>query len=138
MAANGRKNGPTDGVIDRGLKVGLRQAAKTVADDEVKLKLTDAQEQALMELCNVLGLSVRSTLNAALRYALHVAEVRGVSLEGLKEFPKHMAGREDVFALTAEALAKARKAGVLERLPECTLTGIKLLHGKILKIKAER
>jgi len=138
MAANGRKHGTIDGVIDRGLKVGLRQAANTVADDEVKLRLTAGQEQLLMELCNVLGLSVRSTLNAALRYALHFAEVRGVSPADLKEFPKQMSGREDVFALTAEARAKARQAGVLERLPECTLMGIKLLHGKILKIKIAR
>lgn len=138
MAMNGKKNKGTNAIIDRALRVGLRQAAQPEKEDTVVLHLTAAQEQMVVELCQLLGLSARSVLNAALRYALQQAAVRGVPATRLREFPKQVAGRSETFALTADTLAKACQADMLNHLPECTLAGLTLLHGKLLKVKVTR
>jgi hypothetical protein len=87
------------------------------------------------ELCSVLGLSARSVFNAAIRYALHCARLRGVSPAKLKEFPKRLAGRSAVFVLTAETLVKVRDAQMQDQVPACALAGVKLLHDRTLKVK---
>ncbi len=138
MATNGKKNQATNAIVDRALQVGLLQAEQPGEEDAVVLQLPASQERSVVELCQLLGLSARSVLNAALRYALHQAAVRGVSATELREFPKQMTGRLERFALTAETLVKARQADMLDHLPGCTLAGLKLLHGKLLKTKVSR
>jgi hypothetical protein len=138
VAGNGRKK-PTNGaVIDHALAVGLQQAAQPEPDFSVRLPLTQAQRGMVLELCSVLGLSARSLLNAALSYALHRAEMLGVPVTQLDEFPRRLTGEETTFELTVETLAKAREAGLLDSLPRATVAGIKLLHGQLLAVAPER
>jgi hypothetical protein len=138
MAGNGRKS-RANGVIDRAIEIGLAEAAKSDGEAEAELRLTNAQEQLVLELCNVFGLSVRSALNAAVRYALYCAQLRGVPPTQLREFPKRLEGREVTFLLTHETQAKLEEAAMVDQLPGCAIAGIKLLHGKTLKrTKASR
>ncbi len=109
MATNGKKTKVTNAIVDRALRVGMLQAAQSGEEDTVVLQLPASQVRSVVELCQLLGLSARSVLNAAIRYALHLAAVRGVPATKLREFPKQMAGRSETFALTAETLMKARR-----------------------------
>lgn len=138
MAVNGRKNGAGSAVIDRALNAGLAQAAALGRDAEAEVMLTPAHEKMVTQLCSVLGLSARSVLNAALRYALHYARARKVPPSRLKEFPKRLEGNVTSFALTAETLAQLREAGLLDQLPACAVAGVRLLHDRVLKVKAVR
>ena len=79
MAGNGRKNGAGGAVIDRALNAGLALAAASGRDADVEVLLTPAHEKMVTELCDVLGLSARSVLNAAVRYALHYARSQRVA-----------------------------------------------------------
>jgi hypothetical protein len=102
-------------------------------DLQVHLRLTQAQLEMVTQLCGVFGLSARSVYNASLRYALHCAEQAGVSPACLPEYPRRQLGQEVAFELTAETLSKAHAAGVLDRIPACTVAGIKLLFGHTLE-----
>jgi hypothetical protein len=134
MANELKKNGTGNPVIDRALALGLKQSQEGEREFEVELRLTAAQRNLVLELCNLFGLSARSLLNAALRYALFYAEARAVDLAALPEYPRRLTGNPAKYALTAETLGKAREADVLDRLPAATLTGIKLLQDRVLKI----
>jgi hypothetical protein len=135
MAGNGRKNDTGGAVIDRALNAGLALAAASARDADAEVLLTPAQEKMVTELCDVLGLSARSVLNAAVRYALYYARVQRVEPHRLKEFPKRSEGRVVSFALTAETLARLREANLVEQLPGCAVAGVKLLHERTLKFK---
>jgi hypothetical protein len=137
MAGNSRKNGTGSAVIERALNAGLAQAALG-REVEAEVMLTAAHEKAVTELCSVLGLSARSVLNAALRYALHSARARKVPPSRLKEFPRRLEGRVTSFALTAETLAQLRDAEVLDQLPACAVAGLTLLRDRLLKVKGVR
>ncbi len=138
MAGNGRKNGAADGVIDRALNVGFAQAAKGGGEVEVELRLDAGQERMVLELCSVFGLSVRTLLNAALRYALYLAEARGAHPTRLREFPKRQVGQVVKFVVAPEALTKLREGGLLDNLAGCAVAGVKLLHAKTLKTRRAR
>jgi hypothetical protein len=133
MAGNGRKKPANGTVIAQALEAGLQQASRTDLDFEVRLLLNKAQRNMVLELCNVLGLSARSLLNAALRYALHRAERSEKQVTEFAEFPRRLSGEEVLFELTAETFAKAREAD-LHDVARGTVTGIKLLHASVLEI----
>ena len=134
MTLNNRKNGAQSAVIDRAIKVGLQQAAASGSEAEVKVVLTNAQAKRVTELCNLLGLSARSVLNAALRYTLHLARLRRVPPSQLKEVPKkRLSGQEVTFTLTADTVSKLREADAFDLVPACTAAGIGLLHERLLK-----
>jgi hypothetical protein len=132
-----RINGTRSGVIDRALNVGLAKAAAEGRDFTAEVKLDETQEKMVLELSNLLGLSVRSVLNAAVRFTLHYARARKVLPVKLKEYPKRLLGRVSSFELTAETLGHVRQAEIENTLPQCVVAGVKLLHGRVVKIKPD-
>jgi hypothetical protein len=135
MPVSNRRNGARSAVVDRALLVGLEQAASRGEDAGVELLLTAAQELQVTDLCAVLGLSVRSVLNACVRYALHCARAQGVPVQKLKTFPRHLEGRATTFQLAAETLGQLQEAEALDRVPGCAVAGIRLLYDRLLKLK---
>jgi hypothetical protein len=134
---NGQKRTP-NGVIDRALNVGLAKAAAEGRAVTAEVRLDESQEKMVMELCNVLGLSARAVLNAAIRFLLYYARLRGTPPTRVREYPKHLSGRLSTFELTAETLGQAQEAAVLDVLPHCVVAGVKLLHGRVLNVKTRR
>ena len=101
MAANILKTSNGSGVVNRGLRVGLEQAATSETIPQIEVQLTVGQEKMVMDLANLLGLSVRALLNApVLRYALHDAKRQRIKPSELKEFPKRLSGRVVLLELT--------------------------------------
>ena len=133
MAGNGRKKPANGTAVAQAVEAGLQQASGPELDFEVRLLLNKAQRNMVLELCNVLGLSARSVLNAALRYALYRAERSEKQVPELAEFPRRLSGEEVRFELTAETFAKAREAD-LRDVARGTVTGIKLLHASVLEV----
>ncbi len=138
MAGTPRKNGTPTAVIDRAMAAGLQQASAGASEFEIEAPLTGEQEEMLLALCNVFGLSARAMLNAALRYALYFAAEQGAKVQSLREYPKRLQGRVTRFALTAETLSRVREAEAVERVAACTVAGLKLLHARTMKIKTPR
>jgi hypothetical protein len=138
MSSKVRKNGAASAVVDRALNLGLAQADANGDEPEVHIRLTQAQEKMVLELCRVLGLSVRSVLNAVIRYALHYAEVSGRELTRLPEFPRRLDGKASSLVLTAETLTRLQEAELLDRVPHCAVAGLKLFYERTLKIKPRR
>jgi hypothetical protein len=125
--------------VDRALRLGQEQAATPLPQQgQVAVRLSAGQEKMLMSLCHLLGLSARSLLNAALRYAVHAAKYQRVEVSKLKEFPRRLSGREVSFELTAETASQLGGTSAAESLPGSTVAGLKLLHDRILKPDAPR
>jgi hypothetical protein len=129
MPPNGRKN---SAVIDRAMQLGAQQAASAEPDAAIRIRLTPTHLEMVKTLCGILGLSVRSVLNVAARYAVYAAQSRGVAPTSLREFPRRLEGTEIEFAPTGETLAKLREVEMLDNLNQCAVAGLKLLHRKIV------
>ncbi|MCI0459087.1 MAG: hypothetical protein L0Z62_19190 [Gemmataceae bacterium] len=138
MASPTRTNGMQNATTDRALSVGQAQAAVEAPEAAVELRLSPKQQKRVTALCNVLGLSVRSVLNAAVRYAVYYAHARGLAPAQLKEYPKRLDGQRVSFALTAETAAQVRAADLLDQVPQCAVAGIQLLHARTLELQDGR
>lgn len=124
--------GGGNGVVGRAFDVGLARADEPQPDFSVRLSLTAAQRGTLAALCSLFDLSTRATLNAAVRYALHVAAARETSVELLPEYPRRLSGKRADFELTADTRAKVRDAGLLASAAACAVAGLALLAADTL------
>lgn len=132
------KNGARSLVVERALEEGVRKASASPLEDEVTVHLEAQQERMLGELCTAFGLSTRSVLNAALRYALREASERGQALHRIREYPRKTGSLAVRFELTAETRSLVREADAAEHVAGGTVAGLKLLHGRTLKAAPKR
>jgi hypothetical protein len=117
-------------VVANALEQGMRLAKMPEASDDLRVQvlLGKADGKKVNELCDLLGLSAKAVLNAAIHWTLYVAKRQRVDPKKLKVFPKRLTGERVDFDLSLETAALARHQRVTAELPACTVAGIKLLH----------
>lgn len=124
----------TNGVTQRALSLGLQQSpAGVINEDEYILKMTPEQKKQAENLCEFLGVSWGATLNIAIKSALAYVKKQELDISKLREFPNQIGSEPVKVILDTKALIRLEEAGMNEKVNECLITGIHILHDKLIE-----
>ena len=136
--SEGIQQATVDNLTEQAIAEGVQQAHEVGKAEEFPLKVTESQLKMVEELYSVLGLALRVVINSAIKYAVFYAKNKGVPLEKIQGYPNSLGTHSLKVALTAEARAKLEDVGMTERISECVVVGIQLLHDRLIgNVKGE-
>jgi hypothetical protein len=133
MPFENQTNLPKDALMEREIFEVIQQANEAPRVENI-IRVTEEQEEIVKKLCVALGLSLKTIVNSAIKYALFYAKAKGVPLYELEEYPKSLGVRPLKVMVTAETSEKLKESGMTEKLIECAVTGIQLLYKGLIKI----
>ncbi len=133
MPFENQTNPTKDALLEREISEVVQQVNKAPKVENT-IRVTEEQEEIVKKICAALGLSLRTILNSAIKYALFYAKAKGVPLYELEEYPKSLGVRPLKLMVTAETSAKLKEFDMTEKLNECAVTGIQLLYKGLIKI----
>lgn len=123
--------------VERALRLGL-ESVDEAPTSHVEVPLSAKQEDKLDQLCDVLGLSVRAVLNAAVQYLLFHA-----SIVGTKPADLYLSSSEQGmvkrmrFEPNIEIDQRLRDVNLQEHTSKCAVAGLELLHAKLIPEKQQ-
>lgn len=136
--SEGSQQATEDNLTERAISEGVQQTTEVGKAEEFTIKVTESQQKMVEELYSVLGLALRLVVNSAIKYAVFYAKNKGVPLEKLQGYPNSLGTHSLRVALTAETRAKLEDGGMTERISECVVVGIQLLHERLIgNVKGE-
>jgi|GEM_PF-2590409 len=126
-----------DALGDIAVQEGTQQVSSNDAE-EVSLKFTDFEEKMLKKLTSSLALSVKVVVESAISYVYFYTKNRELKVDQLPEYPQTLGSSTFKLALAAETTHKLNELEMTQKLSECAVTGIRLLHNKLIeKVSAE-
>lgn len=149
MSVSSQENQSQDFQVEQAIAEGKRQANEVEPELEASLEFTDAEQKMLNKLAAALALSTKVLLESAIsyvyfhkkdknllkkieEYSKHHNQEAKESKDKIEEYPKRSQPNTINLALALETSYKLEQMGMKNKINECVIVGINLLHKKLI------